>query len=94
VGVLYSIYTGKKLIESPLSHGSNVPCRFQNALNGEEIHNEHEMNIVKLPETVKLIFRHGLTRIKNSQDPLTLGWSPSIVARKNAGFSFTNASTS
>jgi hypothetical protein len=43
----------KKLIESPLSHGRNVPCRFQTALRNKEIHNAHEMNIVKLPEAVK-----------------------------------------
>jgi hypothetical protein len=42
LGSLYSIYTGKKLIESPLSHGNNVPCRFQTALNSEEEIEHHE----------------------------------------------------
>ncbi len=53
VGVFYSIYSGKKLIESPFSHGINVPCCDQTALRSKEIHNHHEVNIVELLKRVK-----------------------------------------
>ena len=51
--ILNSIIAGKKLIESPLGHGTNVPCCFNDGHKGEEIHNAHGMNIIKLPEPVK-----------------------------------------
>ena len=43
---VFVFYFGKKLIESPLRHGCFTPCRPQNALNGEELHDDHGMNII------------------------------------------------
>jgi hypothetical protein len=46
----------KKLIESPFSHGHNAPCCLNDGFKGEEIHNDHGMNIENIRGAVKLFF--------------------------------------
>lgn len=54
----------KKLIESPFSHGTNVPCCHNDLLTGEEIQNDHRVNIGDIPEAVKLFFPAASFSIK------------------------------
>jgi hypothetical protein len=55
VGAVAVLFYGKKLIESPLSHGCKTPCCPQNNLDKEEIRKNHEPNICELTVVVKLL---------------------------------------
>jgi hypothetical protein len=70
VGVFTYSIVCKKLIESPLSHGTNVPCCHNDVLTGEEIFTEHDWNIGELKSGVKKYL--FLFKARDAHDPAAL----------------------